>query len=145
MTTQEQWIRSFVALYLEVEAGLRPARHIRPLLAPQLQPVVGNCGRQGRTPDVLTVRIQSRHDVCEAVVLLRERGRVGALALSITRQEQGWRIADVRRPESPPPEPPTQTVELSLVQTAWCTTTPTDDAPAWSMPAGWAKQPSRAA
>lgn len=134
---QAHWVRAFVGLYLEVEAGLRPARHIRPLMALDLQPVVGNCGRQGRIPDVLTVHMQTRRGVCEAVVLLSDRGRVSALAIGVRREEQGWRITEVRRPDDPK-RPVPGGVELpSLVQTSLQDLAVDPAVPSWGVPCGW--------
>lgn len=138
-TAQERWIRSFVTLYLEVEAGLRPARHLRPLMSPDLQPVVGGCGRQGRTPDVLTVRVQSRRGVCEAVVLLQEPTRVAALAVAMRRDQHGWRICEVRRPDGGLPPDPTAPRPALPVQT-WHELVSTRAQLVQVMPEGWARR-----
>lgn len=132
----EGWIRAFVALYLEVEAGLRPARHLRPLMVPDLQLRMSVAARAGRTPDVRSVHVQSRPGICEAVVLLQEGDRIAALAVAVRRDEQGWRIAEVRRPDGPlhpdPPQPD-QVLEIRTCHEV----TPTSPGPGWVLPHGW--------
>lgn len=142
----ERWIRAFVTLYLEVEVGLRPARHIRPLMAVDLQPLVGNCGRQGPMPDVLAVRLQSRRGACEAVVLLQEQDRVSALAIAVRREEQGWRVAEVRRPDQPPRPVPAHLEAEPLTQVTWHELSADGSCPTWRVPSGWRRsQPQRPA
>lgn len=140
-STQERWVRAFVMLYLEVEVGLRPARHLRPLMALELQPVVGNCGRQGPMPEVLGVRLQSRRGACEAVVLLQEQDRVSALAIAVRREEMGWRVAEVRRPDEPPRPAlaPTETDPRTPI--TWHELSADASCPTWGVPSGW--QPSQ--
>lgn len=139
----ERWIRAFVCLYLEVEAGLRPARHLRPLMLPDMQPLAAECGRPGRIPEVLSVRVQARPGVCEAVVLLQEADRVAALAVAVRRDDQGWRIAEVRRPDGTRrPDPPQPEVLLAVL--TWHEITNADAGPGWVVPSGWQRQAAAA-
>ncbi|MGI9018052.1 MAG: Rv3235 family protein [Euzebya sp.] len=139
-TTHDRWIRSFIELYLEVEAGLRPCRHIRPLLQVDLQLDIGNGGRLGQRPDIVRIRSQRRGEVCEAVVLLREGDRIGALAISIRRTDLGWRVTEARRPEVPRPALANVPPPGILIQTVWSDREAGQTGPTWRVPPGWTQR-----
>ncbi len=128
-------VRDFVTLFLEVEAGLRPARHIRPLLSPDLQPLLGNCGRSGPMPSIRRIVTQRRDTVWESTVLLDDGDRVQALVVAMRRRPDGWRVEDVARPGQAHGTPP-GTSPSPLLQTAWAPADPSPG-PTWQVPAGW--------
>jgi hypothetical protein len=154
------WVRAFAELYLEVEAGLRPARHLRPLLSVDLLGCVGAVRQPApaaAAPRIGHVRVQRRGAVCEAVVLLHGDRRTSALVVAMRRQREGWRVTAVGRPEGPSPRQPANPaaapvpVELSADDAD----EPVEDGagwhlpgaalgPTWALPAGWAAA-SRAA
>lgn len=113
----------FTALFLEVEAGRRPRRHLEPLMTPllyaRLAPVWVRGGWPGR---VIAVRGMAGADhAYEAVAVVRRGARYGALGLRLVRTGEGWRVDEVARPEEgplPPPEflpPPDEPDSFDLV------------------------------
>ncbi|WP_370327817.1 Rv3235 family protein [Euzebya sp.] len=148
-----RWLQAFVTLYLEVEAGLRPARHLRPFLAPDLRLDLAVRGRPGPVPAVVRTLTQRHGAVCEAVVLLADRGRVGALAIAVRCQDHRWRVTDIRRPEAlaPPaaPDPAgaveaVEVIEIAVDPAPAPEVRPVIPGPTWTVPAGW-RRPARAA
>ena len=99
----------FVALFLEVEAGVRPRSHVAPLLAPMVYArLSGVWIRRGTPGRVLTVRIVAATPPgFDAVAIVRRGARCGAIALHFTRSRRGWLVDDVALPEHGPlPLPP---------------------------------------
>lgn len=103
--------RAFATLFLEVEAGLRPRRHVQPLLCPvvyaRLSEVWVRPGMAG-PGRLLSVEgtwwAPGRYDV---VALVERPDRVTALAFCLRRGAGGWRVEDLIRPEDGPlPDPP---------------------------------------
>ena len=94
-------VAGFVAVYLEVEAGDRPRRHLRDLMVSDAYLRIGSRVPGTARPRAV-VRLRGRlttSDRFDAVVLLRDGERVGALAVGLRRTPTGWRVADVARPE----------------------------------------------
>lgn len=143
MTPRQVWIRRFVELFLEVEVGLRPARHLRPLVHADIFPAVAAAPSQV-TSDIVKMRIQVRGDVCEAVVLLRTGSRFGALVVSIRRYDGRWQVTEICRPETPDPVVPAEPADLQFMQPSSMHSVARDPGPEWTMPSGW-RQPARAA
>ncbi len=144
-TVHDRVIRDFATLYLEVEAGLRPARHIRPLLALHLQPTLGRCGRQGRIGRVRTVRSQRVGSGWESVVLLEQDGRISALVIVLRRCEDGWRIEEIGRPGAARQDigdivdTDAEWERRALLQRTWSDPCPTEPQPCWELPGGWVR------
>lgn len=138
-------IAAFVRLLIEVEAGARPARHLRPLLAADLQhrlrmrpPLEAVAGEP--VPRVGRVIVQVTGRSCEAVAVVHGPRRTTALAVSLRRAAEGWRVTEVARPGAPDPLPAPGRSDQDPVPP------PPDDAlsepsapaiPTWSVPAGW--------
>jgi uncharacterized protein DUF6459 len=104
---------SFAALFLEVEAGQRPAEHLARLMAPQLwarlAPVWVRSGPRGKVRTVHGVRDQNVYD---AVVVVQRGSRIAALSLRLVYTPAGWRVAEAARPEDRhPPRSPDLTKE----------------------------------
>jgi hypothetical protein len=102
-------VEAFAQLYLEVEAGQRPAAQLAPLLdlrlALQLEGVWVRLGSCARLRSV-TVRRTSA-DAYEAVALLDRGQHVGALALRLERRDGRLVVVAADRPEDgrlPEPE-----------------------------------------
>lgn len=139
------WIVGFVRLLLEVEAGARPARHLRPMIGAGLQhrmrltPPTRRLMEDWRHPGATIGRVllQTSGPRCEAVVLLRRPERTTALTLTLARDDLGWLVVDLGRPgesvEHPelPPSPP------ALTQVAWHLDPPEAPRQDWRVPAGW--------
>ena len=139
----ERWIRAFASLYFEVEAGLRPVRHIRPLLATEMQLRLGGGGRPGALPRIRRVLVRRRAGVCEAVVVIARDGRASALVLAMRRQTDGWRVTEVARPESPAPAPAAATAPPPMPHGGWHEeTVQPGPRPGWSLPPGWTRPPA---
>jgi hypothetical protein len=88
-------------LFCEVEAGLRPRRHLEALMDPWLVArLADHLVRPGPPRRVVRVRgmlvAAGRY---EATVALDGRGQVGALAVRIERRGAGWCVVDLGRPE----------------------------------------------
>ncbi|MEO2104933.1 MAG: Rv3235 family protein [Actinomycetota bacterium] len=145
--TPLQLVTAFASLLIEVEAGVRPARHLRPMLAPELQTTlrrVPRGGIGGGFARVHKVLVQTRGDRCEAVVLLARPERTTALIVSLMRDRTGWLVVDLARPgEDPVPDLPPE--HPTLPQIAWHRAPRPEDRPQeWQLPAGW-QQPHRPA
>lgn len=144
MNPLHDWITGFVRLLLEVEAGARPARHLRPLLGAGLQsrqrlcpPSRGDMRHRLRGDTrVGRILVQATATRCEAVVLLHRPDRTTALTLTLVRDSIGWLVIDVGRPGDPvlAPNPPT---DPPLTQVAWHTEAAEGPRPDWHVPAGW--------
>jgi hypothetical protein len=134
----DRWIAALAVLHLEVEAGLRPVRHLRPLLSPELQ-LRGVRVTGAPVPEVVRVVAQRRPGACEAVVLLRRDGRVTPLAIALRRRAGRWRVTELRRPcdpapppSDPPPPPPPPGADRHAAPVLPL------PRPDWALPAGWA-------
>lgn len=136
--TPEGWIRNFVGLFLEVEACLRPVRHLRPMMAPHLEPTP-RPAPPSHLPGIGAIRLQVRRGACEAVVLLHHPGRVEALALALRRDAQGWRVDEVRRPGQPLAAPPPGEPDTAgrPARSSWAERVDRTPRPEWVMPDGW--------
>ncbi|CAN5886817.1 hypothetical protein BH23ACT8_BH23ACT8_00210 [soil metagenome] len=105
-----QLVRGFAQLYLEVEAGWRPATQLAQVLdarlAARLRAVwVRPQPRPGRVIAVTGERVAG--DRYEAVAVVRRGGRFGALGVQLRRRGGRWRVEMAARPEDGPlPEPP---------------------------------------
>lgn len=143
MTPQQAWIRAFVKLFLEVESGRRPARHLRPLVHADVYPTV-SATRDAPTTDIVRIMTQTRGDVCESVVLLGTGARLGALALSIRRYDGRWQVTEVCRPERAERIAPAAPEELQFVQPSGLHHPTRTVVPEWRVPSGW-REPARAA
>lgn len=138
-------IAAFVRLLIEVEAGARPARHLRPLLAADLQhrlrmrpPLEAAAGDP--VPRVGRVIVQVRGRACEAVAVVHGPRRTTALAVSLRRSAEGWRVTEVARPGAPDPLPapcrpgqgPVPAPSRDVLSEP-----STPAVPTWQVPAGW--------
>lgn len=94
-------VTAFVQLFLEVEAGCRPPRHLAPLLAPMLYARLSRVwyrgGRPGRVVSVSV--IGSGAEVFDAIAVVQRGPRSGAVSLRVARGAGGWRVEDLARPE----------------------------------------------
>lgn len=92
---------AFVELFLEVEAGCRPPRHLAPLLAPmlfaRLSRVWYRGGRPGRVVSVSIIGAQN--DAFDAIAVVRRGPRAGAVSLRVALEGGRWRVAELARPE----------------------------------------------
>lgn len=139
-------IAAFARLLVEVEAGARPARHLRPLLAPELQHRLRM--RQahqprdfGGHPRIGRVMVQVTGARCEAVALVHSPLRTTALSLSLRRGEAGWVVTEAGRPGEPLPLPPVEadTDDVVVLPVALDDPEPTaTPVTPWRLPAGWA-------
>lgn len=93
-------ISALVTIIVEVEAGLRPQRHLRPFLHPALQHQLPALLRPGGpTRHIHRVTVQRDRDHVEAVALLRERDdRMQALAIAMDRADGRWLVTAMDRP-----------------------------------------------
>ena len=97
----------FAALFCEVEAGLRPRRHLEALMSPLLFARVGQAWVRGGTLGVV-MRVHGdaiTPTVYEGVAVVRRGDRVGALALRLVNRNGRWRVEDLARPEDGPLPP----------------------------------------
>jgi hypothetical protein len=88
-------------LYLEVEAGLRPMRSARPLLDPALLERLADVWVRGGSRRHL-LRIAGRRtapDRYDAVAVVSDGARTGAVALGLRRTSGRWRLVEALRPE----------------------------------------------
>lgn len=96
-----------VAWIEEVDAGRRPAAHLRVLLRPQLAARWSLDRRrpraEGRFRSLGPVQVRSRAVVptCSLVVLLDHRGRILPTALELVVATGSWWVADIARPGLP--------------------------------------------
>lgn len=134
-----EWVAALVELLLEIESGRRPARHIRPFLAPEIQDLVHYTGGAAPATHRGRILLQVHSDHAHAVVLLHHPDRTTALTLTIERDDRGWVVTDLGRPEEPrrhrpdPPSPPS-----ALATVAWGRERSLSGiAPRWQVPAGW--------
>jgi hypothetical protein len=102
-------VAGFAQLYLEVEAGWRPAtqlaRILDPRLAARLEAVwVRRQPTPGRVVAVTGERVAD--DRYEAVAVVQRGGRFGALGVQLRQRRGCWRVEMAARPEDGPlPEP----------------------------------------
>lgn len=106
----ERLARTVALAFLEVEAGCRPFAQLAPLLAPalryRLEPIVRRGGTAPTVESVVAVRSSCPDPHrCDAAVVVRRGGRVGAVVVSLERRGSGWRIVDLGRPEDHQPAP----------------------------------------
>lgn len=91
----------FVQAFLEVEAGRRPRQHLEPVLCPTLVERLADVWvRPG--PPGLVVRVRGllvAETRYEAVAVVRRGRRFGAVAVTLVRYGQAWRVLDAGRPE----------------------------------------------
>ena len=100
---------AYAALFLEVEAGRRPRRHLEPVMNPRLAarlaPVWVRGGPPGSVLRVSGCRTEAGH--FDAVAVVRRCRRVGALCLRLVWTPAGWRVQEAARPEDGIlPDPP---------------------------------------
>lgn len=109
---------AFVDLFLEVEAGCRPPRHLAPLLAPMLYARLCRVWYRGGQPGrVVSVSvIGTEPDAFDAVAVVRRGARSGAVSLRLTRTAGRWRVAELARPEDGPLPGPAYRVALDADQ-----------------------------
>ena len=92
---------AFVELFLEVEAGCRPARHLAPLLAPMLYARLTRVwyrgGRPGRVVSVSVIGEET--DAFDVIAVVQRGARSGAVSLRIAAGAGRWRIEELARPE----------------------------------------------
>ena len=105
----EQLAAAFARLFLEVEAGQRPCRHLACLMDPLLwRRLVPVWARSGPAGVLLTLfGLPPQDGVYDAVALIRRGPRVGALCLRLAHGSSGWRVTEAARPEDgvlPDPE-----------------------------------------
>jgi hypothetical protein len=93
--------RSFLRLFLEVEAGQRPAGHLVPLLHPELHARLARVWvRPGPAAVLLTVAGGHAAAGCyEAVGLVRRGRRTTAVAIRLRRTGRRWCVDALARPE----------------------------------------------
>lgn len=92
---------AFVELFLEVEAGCRPARHLAPLLAPMLYARLSRVWyRGGRPGHVLSVSVMAQTpDAFDVIAVVQRGARSGAVSLRIAAGAGRWRVEELARPE----------------------------------------------
>lgn len=119
-------VGAFAALFLEVEAGRRPRRHLEPLLTPLLWARLAPVWVRRDDPGCV-VAVQGMlgaGGTFDAVAVVRRGVRFGALGLRLVHTRRGWRVDEVARPEDgplPPPEhvpPPDEPDSFDVVLTA---------------------------
>jgi hypothetical protein len=96
--------RRVVALLHEVEAGLRPARVVAPLLAPHLRgPLVRRGRAGGPVPHVRRLIVTAGGtDAWDVVAIRSHAGRVSALGLRLQRVAgRTWQVVDLAAPGAP--------------------------------------------
>lgn len=101
--------RNVAQLYLEVEAGRRPAAQVARLLDQRLSYQLEGVWVRGPASPGRVVRVNGRltHAECyEAVALVRRGERFGALALQLRRRDGRWAVTEASRPEDGPLPPP---------------------------------------
>lgn len=111
-------VPALALLYLEVEAGCRPAHQVRGLVSPALyerltvRPRTGR--RTRRVPSARAIRAvhcsSPRPDAVEASVVVCAPPRTTALAIRLERHVGRWRMVELSRPEDG--EPPRRTSSL---------------------------------
>lgn len=101
MAHRRRLATAFVELFLEVEAGCRPSRHLAPLLAPMLYARLTRVWyRGGRPGQVISVSvIGDGPDGFDAIAVVRRGARSGAVSLRVARSGDRWRVAELARPE----------------------------------------------
>lgn len=110
-------VPALALLYLEVEAGRRPAHQVRGLVSPALYERVTarprTRGLHKQAPAAHTIRAvhtsSPRPDAVEASVVVNGP-RTTALALRLERHIGRWRLVELSRPEDG--EPPRRTASL---------------------------------
>lgn len=95
-------VGGFAQAFLEVEAGRRPRRQLRPVvsveLASRLAPLwVHEGSAPGRVVRVCGSR--TTRERYEAVVVVARGERYGALAVSLARRRGRWLVVEAARPE----------------------------------------------
>lgn len=99
----------FAQAFLEVEAGRRPRRQLRPVvsveLASRLAPLWGEDPPPGRVVRVCGSR--ATRDRYEAVAVVARGERYGALAVTLARRRGRWLVVEAARPEGTQSAPPT--------------------------------------
>jgi hypothetical protein len=102
--------RAFSMLFCEIEAGVRPRRHLQRLMGASLFARLSEVWVRPATDvaQVLTVHgTRTAPGIYDVVALLDRGKRVTALAFCIRRTSAGWRVVEVIRPEEGPlPDPP---------------------------------------
>lgn len=94
--------RAFTVLFLEIEAGLRPRRHVRRLMCPVLYARLSDVWIKpgGEVARVLSLHGQRDAPGIYDVVATVDRGsRVTAVAFRLRRGAGGWSVEDLVRPE----------------------------------------------
>jgi hypothetical protein len=92
-----------VVLLNEVEAGLRPASQISPLLAVHLRSRMHRA-RPERGPVASLRRLvvmRTGDGEYQVVAVCARGGRVSATGLQLTRRDAQWQVTDVASPRSP--------------------------------------------
>lgn len=100
---------TFAQAFLEVEAGRRSRTQLDPLLCPLLAARLASVWvRPGPPGQVVRTRgVLVAPDRYEAVVVVRRRGRFGALGVALARHGRSWQVIDASRPEDGLlPQPP---------------------------------------
>lgn len=94
----------FATLYLEVEAGRRPRRHLAPLMTPMLYARLSDVWVRGGNPGaVLQVRVaDTSAGRCNVIVVVRRGRRHGVISMAMTRTRRGWLVDEVAVPEHGP-------------------------------------------
>ncbi|MEE8602566.1 Rv3235 family protein [Euzebya tangerina] len=148
------WIRGFVELLLEVEAGRRPRRHLRRLVHPDFYTRLGGDPIPPHTTAVVgTVRLQSRpgsHEAAVTVVHSSTSGgaRVRVLAVAMRPVDGIWVVTEACGPEARDVEIASwsqeEDAELAWTDLAEVDRVEPQDSPTWQLPAGW-RRPVRAA
>lgn len=95
-------------LFLEIEQGRRALPQLERLMAPDLYARLRRTLRPrhpARGPRHATVTVLSvhgsltRHDVYDAVAVVRRGGRAGSLTMRLERSAGTWRLQELGRPE----------------------------------------------
>lgn len=109
--TLRELVGGFAQALLEVEAGRRPRRQLRPVVSVELGERLAPLGaREGSGPGRVVRVCGSRatRDRYEAVAVVVRGERYGALAVSLARRRGRWLVVEAARPEdrhSAPPAP----------------------------------------
>lgn len=92
---------AFVQLFLEVEAGCRPSRHLAALLSPMLYARLSRVWHRGGAPGrVVSVSVLGgAADSFDAIAVVRRGARSGAVSLRLVQGNGRWRICELARPE----------------------------------------------
>lgn len=99
-------VGGFARAFLEVEAGRRPRRQLRPVMSVELAARLAPLWLRERRPPGRVVRVcgaRATRDRYEAVAVVVRGGRYGAVAVTLARKRGRWLVIEAGRPEDSHP------------------------------------------